>query len=101
MTPSGGVAARKGDNQALGGAWFYVLEADDVRGDKLLLLGGVANKITAHTPASKTDSVYFEIEIQVTRRRIRLELGLGLSLVQIPLEGAVALPRGLVRCNPT
>ena len=51
VTPSGGVAARKGDNQALGGAWFYVLEADDVRGDKLLLLGGVANKITAHTPA--------------------------------------------------
>ena len=22
-----------GDNQALGGAWFYVSEADDVRGD--------------------------------------------------------------------
>ena len=56
MTPSGGVAARKGDNQALGGAWFYVLETDDVRGDRLLLLGGVAIKITAHTPASDSST---------------------------------------------
>jgi len=42
----------KAINQALGGAWFYVLETDDVRGDKLLLLGGVAKNVTAHTPAS-------------------------------------------------
>lgn len=42
---------RAGDNQALGGAWFYVSTVDDVRGDWLLLLGGVAYKVTAHTPA--------------------------------------------------
>lgn len=30
--------------------------ADDVRGDWLLLLGGVASKITAHTPARSNHS---------------------------------------------
>ncbi len=30
---------------------------DDVRGDWLLLLGGVANKITAHTPALETSQL--------------------------------------------
>ena len=52
MTPSGGVAAR--DRQIIK-LWeelgFKLSVADDVRGGWLLLLGGVASKITAHTPA--------------------------------------------------
>jgi len=48
----GDVASGDGNNQALGGAWFKWSASDDVRGDKSLLLGGVAIKVTAHTPAS-------------------------------------------------
>lgn len=40
-------------------------DADDVRGDKLLLLGGVAPKFTAHTPASlKTNQLNLQNQLK-------------------------------------
>ena len=47
---------------------FKLSVADDVRGGWLLLLGGVASKITAHTPARSNHSPNSDANLVTTNK---------------------------------